>query len=245
MSLSVRKLRDYIFLVMSIICAFLLMLRLTYMYLSNASNFPLSTFKIVANYQHIRREQIEDILKNYEQDGFFSLHLYQLNANIRQLSWVKSVQVEHVWPDILKIKIVEKKPYALWNHRLMAKNGELLENEPSDWQSESNASLPKLSGPPDLQLDVLHMYEKLSKLLLAYGISANSLILRDNQSWDLSLSNGVVLRLGKQDIEQRILRFCQAYSVVFADRIDDLSGVDLRYVHGMAAQWKETNKKAG
>ena len=55
----------------------------------------------------------------------------------------------------------------------------------------------------------------------------------------------MVLRLGKQDIEQRILRFCQAYSVVFADRIDDLSGVDLRYVHGMAAQWKETNKKAG
>lgn len=245
MTFSLRQLRDHGFLWLSIVCALLLVARLAYSYLANPNNYPINTFKIVANYKHVTREQLESVLQHYDHEGFFSISLAQLSEELSTLSWVKAVHVNHVWPDTLKIKVIEKKPVAIWNQQLMMQDGELFEGTVSDWQQEAEEALPKLSGPKDQQLDVLQMFQKLSKLLLTYGLRANSLVLRDNQSWELKLANGVVLRLGKRDIERRVLRFCQAYPVVFADKIDHLSVVDLRYVHGMAAQWKETNKKAG
>ena len=48
-----------------------------------------------------------------------------------------------------------------------------------------------------------------------------------------------MLRLGKRDLELRLQRFCRAYPVVFADKPDELSSVDLRYARGMAVQWKQ------
>ena len=79
----------------------------------------------------------------------------------------------------------------------------------------------------------------MSKLLTSYGLTAASLKLRESQAWELSLTNGIMLRLGKRDLELRLQRFCRAYPVVFADKPDQLSSVDLRYARGMAVQWKQ------
>ena len=76
-----------------------------------------------------------------------------------------------------------------------------------------------------------------------YGLHAASLQLRDNQAWELSLTNGVQLRLGKRDLEKRLLRFCKAYPVVFADKPEQLTSVDLRYARGMAVQWKQPMRR--
>ena len=79
----------------------------------------------------------------------------------------------------------------------------------------------------------------MSKLLSIYGLHASALQLRDNQAWELSLSNGVQIRLGKRDLEKRLTRFCKAWPAVFADKSEQLSSVDLRYARGMAVQWKQ------
>lgn len=107
-------------------------------------------------------------------------------------------------------------------------------------QDEIDASLPRLSGPIQQQADVLQIYQKLSKLLAVYGLHAASLQLRDNQAWELFLTNGIQLQLGKQDLEKRLQRFCRAYPTVFADKPEQLSSVDLRYARGMAVKWKES-----
>ncbi len=83
----------------------------------------------------------------------------------------------------------------------------------------------------------------MSKLLSSYGLNAVSLQLRDNQAWELSLSNGVLVRLGKRDMEQRLLRFCKVYKAYFADKGEKLSSVDLRYARGIAVQWKQQMRK--
>ena len=103
--------------------------------------------------------------------------------------------------------------------------------------------MPRLSGPAHQQIDVLQLYQKLSKLLSMYGLQAASLQLRDNQAWDLSLTNGIQLRLGKRDLEKRVLRFCKAYPAVFADKPELLTSVDLRYARGMAAQWQQSTRR--
>ena len=243
MAKPARTLRDQFFLSMLVVCAVLLMARLSYLYLANPENFPISTFKIEASYQHITRKTLEGILEKYTHKGFFSISVRDLRAELTDLYWTDTVDVARIWPDTLKIKIIEKRPVAIWNHVLLTADGLLFDLSPAEWQKEANAEhLPELNGPKNQQLDVLQMFQKLSKLSENFGLHANSLALRDNRAWELCLTNGLLLRLGKRDVESRLHRFCLSYSVVFGDKFDQLAAVDLRYVHGMAAQWKDTPK---
>lgn len=226
------------FLVLLILCALFLTVRLVYLYSSDPQRFPISRVKISATYQHTTRKQIEEVLSGYMNQSFFSISIRHLKSDLLKLSWSDSVSIVRIWPDSLQISLVEKIPVAIWNNALMTEQGVLF----NVGKDQLDLTLPKLSGPKQQQLDVLQIYKKLSKLLSVYGLHAASLQLRDNQAWELTLTNGVQLRLGKRDLEQRVLRFCRAYPAVFADKPEQLSSVDLRYARGMAVQWKGISK---
>lgn len=218
-----------------IICAILLSLRLGYLFLSDAQRFPINTVKVTASYQHISRKQLENILSKYSHAGFFSLSTQALQKDLKAFEWTDRVEVARVWPDTLKIKLVEKVPVATWNHVLITQDGTLIDTD----QDSFNEWLPKLTGPENQFTDVLQIYQKLSKLLGAYQLQIAKLQLRDNQAWELDLMGGIKLHLGQRDIEQRLRRFCRAYILEFSDQSERLSSVDLRYAHGMAVQWKQ------
>ncbi len=234
MGAETGRLRYTSLLTFLIVCALFLTARLSYLFLADAYRFPISTVKIAANYQHITRKQLELVLSNYLHSSFFSLSVRRLHDDLLAMDWSDRVYIERIWPDTLKITLVEKTPVAVWNDTLMTADGELF-NVATDQNEEG---LPKLTGPLQQQTDVLQIYQKLSKLLSTYGLHAAALQLRDNQAWELVLTNGIQLRLGKQELEKRLQRFCRAYSVVFADKPEQLSSVDLRYARGMAVRWK-------
>jgi cell division protein FtsQ len=213
--------------------------RLGYWYLSDAEYFPITTIKVAASYEHVTHKELEDVLAKYVGDSFFALPARALQSELNEMSWVDTAIVERVWPDTLKIRLIEKKPVAIWGNSLMTGDGRLF-NEGSDI---GNLSLPKLKGPSSQQLDVLQVYEKLSKILSMYGLNATGLHLRDNQSWVLLIGNNIKIYLGKNELEARLLRFCKAYPAVFAQKIEQLASVDLRYPRGMAVQWKQQTER--
>ena len=229
------QLRYATLLTVLIVSALSLIAHLTYLFLSDGRNFPIATVKVTANYQHITREKLSSVLSNYRNASFFSLPVKQLRQELTDIPWSDSVVVERVWPDTLKIILTEKEPVAVWNDDLMTASGDLF-----NVGHEIDApELPRLMGPEHQQTEVLQIYQKLSKLLSIYGLQPASLKLRDNQAWELTLRNGVELHLGKRDLEKRLLRFCKAYPAVFAEKLNLLSSVDLRYARGMAVQWKQ------
>lgn len=235
MSMDTERLRYTSFLTLLIICALLLSARMVYLFVADPQRFPIDTVKIVASYQHITRKQIEAVLTGYLNDSFVVLPVNRLQSDLTALDWADRVQIERIWPGTLKITLVENSPVAIWNESLITADGKLIKSG----EEQADMNYPRLSGPKQQQTDVLQIYEKLSKLLSAYGLHASALQLRDNQAWELSLTNGVELQLGKRDLEKRLTRFCRAWPVVFADKLEQLSRVDLRYARGMAVQWKQ------
>lgn len=235
MSMDTERLRYVSFLTALILCALLLLARMVYLFLADPQRFPIDTVKVAASYRHVTRKQIESVLTDYLNDSFIVLPVTRLQADLTALDWTDYVQIERVWPGTLKITLVENSPVAVWNEFLMTADGKLF----SIGKEQADSALPRLSGPKQQQTDILQMYEKLSKLLSIYGLHASALQLRDNQAWELSLTNGVQLRLGKRDLEKRLTRFCRAWPVVFAEKPEQLSSVDLRYARGMAVQWKQ------
>lgn len=222
-----------------ILCALLLSARVCYLFLADAQRFPINTVKIAASYQHISHKQLEVILSRYSNDGFIFFPTQRLRADLSGLDWTSSVQIDRIWPDTLKITLVERVPMAVWNTSMMTSDGELFNIGTAADKEQIESTLPHLSGPEQQKIEILQNYQKLSKLLTRYGLHATSLQLRDNQAWELSLSNGVQLHLGKRDLEARLQRFCRAYPAVFAEKPEQLASVDLRYARGMAVQWKQ------
>lgn len=216
-------------------CALVLAARLVYFYVADSERFPIATVKVAASYEHVTHKELELILAKYLNASFFSLPVNQLQNEFNALAWVDFSYVERVWPDTLKIKIVEKQPVAIWGNALMTKEGTLF----NEGKVPENLSIPKLKGPLAQQLEILQVYEKLSKILSSYGLNASGLHLRDNQTWVLVLGDSIKIYLGKKELDARLLRFCKAYPAVFAQKADQLASVDLRYPRGMAVQWKQ------
>ncbi|ASQ44945.1 cell division protein FtsQ/DivIB [Legionella clemsonensis] len=234
MDADTGKLRYASFLTLLIICALFLAARLIYLYLADSKRFPINTVKIAASYHHITHKDLESVLTKYLDSSFFSLPVAKLYADLSAFDWSNKVQIERIWPDTLKITLVEKVPAATWNNAMITEEGELFNQG-----GRLDASLPHLSGPANQQKEVLQVYKKMSKILSIYGLHAASLEWRNNRAWELTLANGVQLRLGKRDLETRIIRFCKAYPAVFAEKSEQLASVDLRYPRGMAVQWKK------
>lgn len=218
-----------------IVCALFLAAHLVYLYVADPHRFPVNTVKIAANYHYISHKQLEAVLDNYADSSFFSLPVTKLQKELMALEWADQVQVERIWPDILKITLVEKIPEVIWNDAMLTENGEIF----NEGGVQTDISLPRLKGAPNQAQQVLQVYRKMSKILTTYGLQAAELEWRGNEAWELTLSNGVQLHLGKQDPETKVARFCKAYPAVFAERSDQLASVDLRYPRGMAVQWKK------
>lgn len=222
-------------LLLLILCALVLAGRLGYLYLADAERFPVTTIKVAASYQHVTHKELETVLAKYLNTSFFSLPVTRLQNELNSINWINTADVERVWPDTLKIKLVEKKPVAIWDDSLMTEDGKLF----NQGAIPADLNVPRLKGPLTQQLEVLQVYEKLSKILSEYGLTASGLHLRDNQAWVLILGNGTKIYLGKKELETRLQRFCKSYPAVFAQKADQLASVDLRYPRGMAVQWKQ------
>lgn len=227
--------RYIVLLAVLIISALMLSGRLGYLYLADASRFPINTIKVAASYEHISHKELESVLAKYLDYSFFALPVSELQNKLNEMNWMDSAYVERVWPDTLKIRLVENKPVAVWGNGLMTDDGKIF----NQGNISTDINLPKLKGPESQQLEVLQVYQKLSKILSSYGLNASGLHLRDNHSWVLLLNDEVKIYLGKKDLEARLLRFCKAYPAVFAEKAEQLASVDLRYPRGMAVQWKQ------
>jgi cell division protein FtsQ len=218
-----------------LMCLMMLLGHLLYLILTNPVYFPVNTVKIVASYQHISRTQLEKKLQPYLQHGFYGLSTRALQVELLALTWSDSVIVERIWPDTLKITVHEKIPVAIWNNHLLTASGVVFQpvTDEDEW-----SALPRLSGMEEHRVLVVQTYKKFSEMMHPYGLTLAELTLRANQAWELKLTNGTLLRLGKQDIDRRIKRFCRAYPAVFAGKTNQVAQVDLRYAHGMAIQWQ-------
>lgn len=213
--------------------------RIGYYYMSDAARFPITTVKVAANYEHFTHKELEAVLAKYMNDSFFSLRLNALQHELTTMNWIDTASIERVWPDTLKIRLVEKKPVAIWNNSLMTEDGKLF----NEGAVPDDLNIPKLKGLVSQQEEVLQVYKKLSKILSKYGLTATGLYLRENQSWVMILDKEIEIYLGKQELEMRLLRFCKAYPAVFAKKIEQLASVDLRYPRGMAVQWKQQTER--
>jgi cell division protein FtsQ len=203
-------------------------------WLADPYRFPLAVVEVKGDFHHLGKAELQTAIAPYAGGGFFTVDVTAIRRAAEQLPWVHKASVRRVWPETLRVQIVEQQAVAYWQD-----NGYLNAHGEAFFPQQKAAALelPWLSGPQGQEQKVLVHYRQAMQTLAPLGLQVQRLALDERRAWSVQLNDEVQLRLGRADPWQRLQRFVRAYPGVFAGRLAELQRVDLRYSNGFSVLW--------
>jgi cell division protein FtsQ len=172
--------------------------------------------------------------------NFLSLDLDHAREAFESVPWVRHATVRRVFPDRLAVRLEEHRAAALWDDdaapQLVNTFGEVFEANVGDVEDEA---LPRLAGPPGSSVRVLAMHHALEPVLAPLGSPMRKLTLTGHGTWRTRLANGVVIELGRGEVDavgERAARFVRTLPQVTASMQRPLLSADLRHPDGYAVR---------
>ena len=210
-------------------------------YLASASMLdrPIRSIEVSGPFQRVTALQIEEAIADELEDGFVSADLGRIQQRIVALEWIDEATVARRWPSRLRITVTEQVPAAIWGERgLLNVRGELFVTETRHVPAE----LPRLSGPSNRAPEVAQRYLEVRDRLIPVGLDLRRVNLDERGSWDMTLHNGVEVRLGRRDVDARTNLFLDVVADIITGRAADIEYVDMRYSNGFTIGWNNGSR---
>jgi cell division protein FtsQ len=181
--------------------------------------------------------------------NFFTINLDDAREMFESVPWVRHATVRRVWPNVLRVRIEEQQPLALWNENQMINTwGEAFTANTGELEDES--ALPQFSGPEGSESLVVQRYAELARWFAPLDMRVKDLALSPRYAWHVTLSSGLQLDLGRDPgadapkldgspgalpFAARIQRFVQAWPAL-TNKLEGRTVLqaDLRYPNGFA-----------
>lgn len=146
---------------------------------------------------------------------------------VRRLPWVRDCTVRRVFPGALEVAIEAHVPLARWDDsRLVSARGEL-------FAAEYDGPLPRFAGPEGAAPEMAAEWGRIVSAAAPLGSPVAELRLSERRAWQARLASGLVIELGRVDVEARLARFAAAWPQVAAGA-GRSTHADLRYANGFA-----------
>ncbi|WDU47593.1 cell division protein FtsQ/DivIB [Taylorella equigenitalis] len=238
-------------------------------YLINRPYFNISQVSLLPSrgnaLNHISPASIQATINSGIDGNFFTADLNTLKEKVEALPWVRSVEINRVWPNRLVLTIEEHEAYAKWNEDMLLNTWGELFNGNRDELPEDIA-YPQYYGPEGSEKLVVQRAGELATLISPLNMSIKEMHLSDRYAWNVILDNGIELVLGRDggaelvdpyggqqqaiNFAQNVNRFVSTWPLLL-DRINDrkISKIDFRYTKGFAVTFtpeiipEETDKK--
>jgi len=195
---------------------------------------PISSIEINGPFQRVTALQIEEAISTQIGEGFVGANLDLIHAEIVALPWIDQARVARRWPSRISITVTEQIPAAVWGESgLLNTRGELFVTE----ARHPPAELPRLSGPDRRSSDVAARYLDVRDRLIPLGLDLRRVHLDARGSWEMTLQNGIEVRLGRRDVKARTNLFLDVVADIITSRAKDIEYVDLRYGNGFTIGW--------
>jgi cell division protein FtsQ len=197
---------------------------------------PIERIVITGRLQRVSALDIEKAVRAHLHGaGLVRVDLDEISGGLRALPWIDAVAVQRAWPRGLKVDVREQSAIARWDDAgLINARGELFTSEARFVPPE----LPKLTGPDGSEAEVAARYLTMQGRLVEAGARLVALELDARGAWTLTLDNNVVVRLGREQLDERFERFASAAVRLVSERASDITYVDMRYANGFAVGWK-------
>jgi cell division protein FtsQ len=197
---------------------------------------PVERVTISGQFQRVLPLEVEKAVREaVGSDGMVAVDLARVAAAVDRIPWVDRASVARRWPRALAVHVVEQEPVARWGESgLLNVRGEVFAHDSRHIPPE----LPALQGPEGQQALMTRRYLAIQPRLTEAGMHLRRMTLDERGAWELVLDNGVTLRLGREQVEERFERFINAGARVIASRAGEIEYVDLRYANGFAVGWR-------
>lgn len=226
--LSVGRLMTPVIAVITIVVTFQMSTRLL--------DSDIESIAVNGPFQRVTALQIEEAVSDQLDAGFLGADLGRMRLLIQQLAWIDQAAVARRWPSRIAITVTEQVPAAIWGESgLLNIRGELFVSDARHIPAE----LPRLSGPENRSADVARSYLSVRDRLIPIGLDVRRVQLDPRGAWEMTLTNGVEVRLGRRNVEQRTDLFVAVVANVITGRAADIAYVDMRYSNGFTIGWKD------
>ena len=195
----------------------------------------IASIEISGPFQRVTALQIEEAISDEIDTGFVGADLDNIQDRIVALPWIDQARVARRWPSRLSITVTEQVPAAIWGDSgLLNTRGELFVREARHVPAE----LPRLSGPDDSSSIVAKRYLDVRDQLIPVGLDVRRVHLDARGSWEMTLANGIEVRLGRRNVPERTDLFLDVVANIITGRAADIDYVDMRYGNGFTIGWK-------
>ena len=170
----------------------------------------------VIGLQNLSQDYFNNIINKHNDVNIFYINLGVIYNEIIKNSWIKEAKIERVLPDTIKIKILEKKPIAIWQNKkgnkLVTLNGEIISNGNVNTFKNNFPIIKGYKAKENISsiLKILETDKNLSKNIW-------SLRFISQRRWDLYFDQGLIVRLPSQNINkawQKIVKLQQHYNIL-------------------------------
>ncbi|MCG8380267.1 MAG: cell division protein FtsQ/DivIB [Proteobacteria bacterium] len=206
------------------------------MTLSHPDTLPIKQVRIEGDFTRLSPVDLQLLVTDKVRGGFFNLNVDAVKLALVEEPWVSHVTVKRIWPDALRVIVIEQTPAVRWRDEgLLNTSGEYFEPEPKTIPP----NLPLLSGPDGMEVMLLEQYESMQTQVQTIGFSIASITLDDRRAWSFVLTNGIKVILGRHDFDQRFNRFLTLIPASLSGRVDQTDLIDMRYTNGFSIRWKK------
>ncbi|MBT8084345.1 MAG: FtsQ-type POTRA domain-containing protein [Woeseia sp.] len=195
---------------------------------------PITAITIDGPFERVSALQIEEAISTELAKGFLTADLDTIRDRLAALQWIDRANVVRRWPGQLEISVNEQVPAACWGEQgLLNTRGDLFVTDARHVPAE----LPRLSGPEGHSAEVAGRYLRIREQLIPRGLDVRRLHLDARGAWDMTLQNGIHIRIGKRDVAARTELFLDVVADIITRRATEIEYVDLRYSNGFTIGW--------
>ncbi|HEX4857833.1 MAG TPA: cell division protein FtsQ/DivIB [Usitatibacteraceae bacterium] len=198
---------------------------------------PVREVRFTGELARVDAEELKKIGSAIQSAGgsLLRIDLEQVRAAVKDVEWVREAVVSRRLPATLLVTIEEHEPIARWQALAADADGEagtLLDRRGDVFVADLATDLPLLSGPEGSAREVLEGYRAFEQQAAASQLSIRVARLSARRAWQLTLSNGAQLELGRADTQLRLQRYLAALQTLPALGAAQ-AVVDLRYGNGL------------